>query len=595
MEFSNDGSSIFHRFQAAFVHDGQGQLLYCTGPQKGYVQQQWDSSISHKLPSQKFQTATGENTTAPSKTVSANLDGPFSGSKLYEMQQSGSNTTAGFIIDAAATSHQDTASAQFDDFFVQLLLDQADFAIIDHERMKCGTSTASPTDATSEIVNLFDSFLRYQGKDDQWEASGKAYFTGRVRHFISQQARIELCLPAFPCKSSNTNKVLGKAPDRGEQLALERLHGFVEAIERVYEPGAKMWIISDGHVFSDCIGVDDEDVDVYGEQLKEMNRAVGVSRGNTDRIGFKSLVDLFELNESKSQHKLSSLSKDLSIPDIEHHVETKLTLEAELCRRILMAGCQPQESAVRAKIKSQNPAILALYRGFSRFMLEDLELHPSFLGMTRSQRKKLSPKVAFEMIMRNQAYSNLVELLLPNHVRLSIHAHNNAGPKFGIQLFDPAVVRAVEGLSPDGTPMTSRDLLHIPTPWHNCVVEVEGSPYLLVTKASVPRQAVSLGAVTGEISTKNAPCFVLRPKKGNPAAASRRSSEEKKEEEDEQEVAAAPVAQRPIVAPAPVPTQRPRAAAKGKGRFDWVRRLAAFPVIGWLGMIFYHRFVETFV
>lgn len=138
---------------------------------------------------------------------------------------------------------------------------------------------------------------------------------------------------------------------------------------------------------------------MYGEQLKEMNRAVGISRGNTNRIGFKSLVDLFELNESKSQHKLSSLSQDLNIPSIEHHVETKLTLEAELCRRILMAGCQPQESAVRAKIKSQNPAILALYRGFSRFMLEDLELHPFTLGMTRSQRKKLSPKVAFEMIM----------------------------------------------------------------------------------------------------------------------------------------------------------------------------------------------------
>ncbi|KAK1504215.1 pyoverdine/dityrosine biosynthesis protein [Colletotrichum tamarilloi] len=594
MEFSNDGTSIFHRFQAAFVHDGQGQLLYCTGPQKACVQQHWTSSISHKLHSQKFQTAR-ETITTTSEGVSTNLDGPFQGSKLYEMQRSGSHTTAGLIIDAVATSQQNVASAQFDDFFVQLLLDQADFAIRDHEHMSCGVSAASQMDATSEIVSLFDSFLRYQGKDDQWEASGKAYFTERVRHFTSQHARIELCLPAFPCKSSNTNKVLGKAPDRGEQLALERLHEFVEAIERVYEPGAKMWIISDGHVFSDCIGVDDEDVDVYGEQLKEMNRAVGISRGNTDRIGFKSLVDLFELNESKSQHKLPSLSQDLNIPSIEHHVETKLTLEAELCRRILMAGCQPQESAVRAKIKSQNPAILALYRGFSRFMLEDLELHPFTLGMTRSQRKKLSPKVAFEMIMRNQAYSNLVELLLPNHVRLSIHAHNNAGPKFGIQLFDPAVVRAVEGLSPDGTPMTSRDLLHIPTPWHNCVVEVEGSPYLLVTKASVPRQAVSLGAVTSEVSTKNAPCFVLRPKKSGPAASMESDAEKTLKEQEEVVVAPVAVAQKPIVTPAPAPTQRPRVAAKGKRRFDWIRRLAAFPVIGWLGMIFYHRFVETFV
>ncbi|GKT84868.1 pyoverdine/dityrosine biosynthesis protein [Colletotrichum tofieldiae] len=303
-----------------------------------------------------------------------------------------------------------------------------------------------------------------------------------------------------------------------------------------------MWIISDGHVFSDCIGVDDADVDAYGEQLKEMNRAVGVSRGDPT----------------------ASASGPTQHPDIDHHVETKLTVEAELCRQILMAGCQPQESAVRAKIKSQNAAILALYRGFSRFMLEDLELHPFTRKMTRSQRRKLSTKVAFEMIMRNQSYSNLVELLLPNHVRLSIHAHNNAGPKFGIQLFDPAVVRAVEGLSPDGTPMTSRDLLHIPTPWHNCVAEVEGSPYLLVTKASVPREAMTLGAVTGGVSTENAPCFVLRPKKGAPAAVER--------PEAKRDSPLAVVADKPAPVPAQAPFRgrgRRRARGDSTGLGDW--------------------------
>ncbi|KAJ0163896.1 Spore wall maturation protein DIT1 [Colletotrichum tanaceti] len=577
MEFSNDGNSIFHRFQAAFVHDGQGQLLYCSGPQKGTVHAYWDL-ISRCLPSQA-RTTTGER----QQVGYANLDGALQGLRLYERQRFGARPT-GIILNAAARN-SNALSVHFEEFFAQLLLDQADFAIRDPELMTSPSSESLA--ATEEIVNLFDSFLRYQGKDDQWEASGRVYFTDRVRHFTSQNARIDLCLPAFPCKSSNTNKVLGKAPDRGEQLALERLHGFVEAIEKIYPPGAKMWIISDGHVFSDCIGVDDADVDAYGEQLKEMNREVGVSRGNTDRVGFRSLVDLFELNEAKSQHKLSELQSRLDIPNIDHHVETKLTVEAELCRQILMAGCQPQESAVRAQIKSQNAAILALYRGFSRFMLEDLELHPFTQKMTRSQRRKLSTRVAFEMIMRNQSYSNLVELLLPNYVRLSIHAHNNAGPKFGIQLFDPAVVRAVEGLSPEGTPMTSRDLLHIPTPWHNCLIEVQGSPYLLVTKASVPREAMSLGTVTGEISTENAPCFILRPRNGSVTAVDKR--EEKKK--------SAPllvIEEKPTAALIQSPVQRPR-APKSQGRFDWARRLAAFPVLCWLGVVFYHRVVEAFV
>jgi hypothetical protein len=75
--------------------------------------------------------------------------------------------------------------------------------------------------------------------------------------------------------------------------------------------------------------------------------------------------------------------------------------------------------------------------------------------------------------------------------------HDNAGPKFGIQLFDPARVRAVAALSPDGELMASLDLLHIPTPWHNCVVELAGSDVILVTKAKLARAALSAGGMTG--------------------------------------------------------------------------------------------------
>ncbi len=32
---------------------------------------------------------------------------------------------------------------------------------------------------------------------------------------------------------------------------------------KIYPPGMKIWIVSDGHVFSDCIGVDDDVVSTY--------------------------------------------------------------------------------------------------------------------------------------------------------------------------------------------------------------------------------------------------------------------------------------------------------------------------------------------
>jgi hypothetical protein len=78
--------------------------------------------------------------------------------------------------------------------------------------------------------------------------------------------------------------------------------------------------------------------------------------------------------------------------------------------------------------------------------------------------------------------------------------HNNAGPKFGIQLFDPAQARAVEALSADGELMTSLDLLHIPTPWHNSVVQLAGSDVILVTKAKLARAALATGNMTGGLA-----------------------------------------------------------------------------------------------
>ncbi|AEO57217.1 hypothetical protein MYCTH_2117759 [Thermothelomyces thermophilus ATCC 42464] len=456
MDFSNEGQSFYHRLQGAFVTDGNGRLIHCTGPQR------------QRAPDNRGLIQSGSQSLGDSGDV-----------RIYQDCDARQHRTV-VLVNSARSDHEDIA---LDKFFVQLVLHQADFSVRSRP-----LKTAKNDPRAEQIVDLFDSYLRYQGKDDKWTDGGRTYFTERVRHFTAQERPIEFCLPAFPCKSSNRDKVTGPDPDRGEELALERLHDFVEAVERMYGPGAKLWIISDGHVFSDCIGVDDADVDAYGEKLKQMNHSIGVRRGNTNRVGFKSLVDLFRLSTSAVVGGLPALAQRLSLlPTIDHHVSTKLTEEAELCRRILMAGCGPRRSAVRAKIDSKDPAITALYRGFSRFMLEDLEHHPHTRNLTRSQQKKLSAKVAFEMIL----------MLFPNHVRLSIHAHDNAGPKFGIQLFDPSRVRAVQTLSADGELMTSLDLLHIPTPWHNSVVQLAGSDVILVTKAKLARAALTSGSMTG--------------------------------------------------------------------------------------------------
>lgn len=104
-----------------------------------------------------------------------------------------------------------------------------------------------------DVTQIFGEMLRNIAADDQWESGGgRVLFEQQAHYFIARNRTIEFCLPAFPCKSSNLQKVTGIDPDRSEETALWRLNDFVKRIEEIYEPGAKVLIVSDGHVFSDC-------------------------------------------------------------------------------------------------------------------------------------------------------------------------------------------------------------------------------------------------------------------------------------------------------------------------------------------------------
>jgi pyoverdine/dityrosine biosynthesis protein Dit1 len=247
-----------------------------------------------------------------------------------------------------------------------------------------------------------------------------------------------------------------------------------------------------------AVGVDDSIVDLYSAELISMNAAIASKRsgGSADRIGFKSLVDMFGLAHDEST--ASTQHHALQLPSLEAHIPTERTPAAELSRQMLLQAGRSEDSLLRARIAAGEHSALKLYRGFSRFMTEDLRLNRHTSHLSRCKLKKLAAKVSFEMLQRNEAYSNLVELFFPHHVRLSIHAHNNAGPKFGIRLLGSPGVRAVEGrLALDAPEMRSADLLHVPTPWHNCLVLVEGQGTLVMTKSKVVKDALAEGAFRG--------------------------------------------------------------------------------------------------
>ncbi|PHH61479.1 hypothetical protein CDD81_326 [Ophiocordyceps australis] len=502
--------NFFNRHLASYIRSFDGTLLHCQGAAKHAVESIWHH-VQGKLPSAEQEL---RGMAEPLRIdVIEELKRSFGGDEadtlsaacvmLYERVKSPGKEVVGVVVlgaDAAAFDH-----GQLDDFYAFVSLSGVELDV--HTNGDAFHDEEKTMTVVDAIVNHFDASLRYVTQDDLWDAQGRDYFRQRVEYYTSRGEQIRLCLPAFPCKSSNLDKVQGTAPDRGEYIALTNLHRFIEGIEAIYPPGGKLWIISDGHVFSDCIGVDDDLVDDYGARLIAMNAAITKSRGGFDRVGFKSLLDLFDLDGwQRAGHEAAA---DLPLPQITHHIATKLEKQAELCRRILVFGFQPDSRELRQQIDNRDAVVLPLYRGFSRFMFEDLEVNCYTQDLSRSQRRRLASKVAFEMIQRNQAYSNLVELMFPHHIRLSIHAHPNCGPKFGIQVFGPGV-KPTNQLSLDGALMASNDLLHVPTPWHNCVVEIENHPTLYVTKSAIARSAVARaqfdGGWTGT-SVEHGGCF----------------------------------------------------------------------------------------
>lgn len=98
---------------------------------------------------------------------------------------------------------------------------------------------------------------------------------------------VTFVLPAFPGKSPNHGKVLGTLPDMGERCALQFLQQLCERIGRIYEPGAHVILASDGRVFSDVVGMHDENVSAYRDELREMIAEMGL-----DRISTFNLEDL---------------------------------------------------------------------------------------------------------------------------------------------------------------------------------------------------------------------------------------------------------------------------------------------------------------
>ncbi|MGE0174671.1 MAG: L-tyrosine/L-tryptophan isonitrile synthase family protein [Oligoflexales bacterium] len=248
----------------------------------------------------------------------------------------------------------------------------------------------------------------------------------RIRASIESGRPIHFVLPAFPAKSPNLDKVLGKLPDKGEELALDFLQSLCVEIRNLYAPGAKITICSDGHVFADVVRVEDGDVDAYNSAIKGIIRERQLSCLET--YGLWDIFGNLDYNTKRSR---------------------------------LVSEHGQSHDEIKALIK-KTPRELAMFNGIERFLVEDFSYIES--GKSRNAIRKMCHELAYTTIQRSHAWSTVVEKEFPEAIRLSIHPQPCHYQKLGIYLIE-----------------SKNNWL---TPWHGVAVKV-GGKFVLMKKSEV--------------------------------------------------------------------------------------------------------------
>jgi len=257
---------------------------------------------------------------------------------------------------------------------------------------------------------------------------------------VKANAPVVFVLPAFPGKSPNPNKVLGHLPDMAERRALQFLGHLCERVKRVHAPGARVVLCSDGRVFSDVVGMNEEHVSAYQQEICRI----------IEELGLSHLISTFNLDDLFGGLTFTEMREQL----MARHAQPLEALQEKVRRGGKPGSDRESDDAHR------------MYCGITRFLVEDAARPDQTMSRTAIQKEC---KVrAYEVIRRSNAWSSVVESQFPDAVRLSIHPQACGATKLGIRLMEADSWM---------------------TPWHGVAVKA-GDRFFLLKRS----QAEALGA-----------------------------------------------------------------------------------------------------
>lgn len=227
---------------------------------------------------------------------------------------------------------------------------------------------------------------------------GRPRFIEVLNAFVKAGAKIDMALPAFPFKSANkVYKALGFLPDKAEEISLERLNNMCKRITEIYEPGAKVVIISDGLVYNggswtiylhhlltrvvDLLSISDRHTWLYGEALRMM----AIAKGFTN-IEFSRLRDFVP---SDSEFKLPETLDEVSY-----------VANATNFRRFILNNFGKDDLDIDQVIATDEDTRLT-YQGYQRFLISDLRyIYTLGADRTSNTYKKQTKYLAKQMLAR---------------------------------------------------------------------------------------------------------------------------------------------------------------------------------------------------
>ena len=274
-----------------------------------------------------------------------------------------------------------------------------------------------------------------------------SFFLPKIISAVESNKPVTFVLPAFPGKSPNSEKVFGPLPDYAEQLSLEFLGRLCQRVKSYCSHGIRIILCSDGRVFSDVVGMKENNVTAYQDELDRL-------------IEEMSLSDITTFN-------LDDAYGNLSFGQMRDELMNTFGNSLDFLKEKIRNGAN---SFANAEEQEAN----RMYRGITRFLFED-SLFPG-QAKSRTAIQNESRSKAYEVIRRSNAWSALIAEHFPEAVRLSIHPQTCGSKKLGIRLIG------------NETWMT---------PWHGVAVETKDGYVLLKRSEAEAMNAELVYSSTG--------------------------------------------------------------------------------------------------